>query len=281
VNNALRRYKRALADAEKAIERGDKSAWLRAHRAVALKGVGRTDEAIRDISVFLAAEPKQQWALALRGGGYAEQQKWREAADDFKRISELNPEHQQAGYLTALLRLRAGDTAGYRQHCQALLEQALETRDPALANNLVWACTLAPGAVPDPKPLVGRMEQELQKGPAPWTYFNTLGAALYRAGRFADAVRRIEEGIKIQGKGGVPQDWLFLAMAHHRLGHAPQARKWLDQSVRAIEPADPKKPPPGAGWADRIEIQLLRREAQTLIDRPAPKSKKQDSDRKP
>jgi tetratricopeptide (TPR) repeat protein len=251
---------------------------------VALKGLGRTAEAMREISELLAAEPEHHsWALALRGTWYAEQQKWREAADDFKRIAELDPEHQSAGFMIALLRLRAGDTAGYRKHCQVLLEQALKTRNAAQANNLVWACSLAPGAVPDPKPLVERMEKEFQTGPAPWWYFNTLGAALYRAGRFADAVRRIEEGIKIQGKGGVPQDWLFLAMAHHRLGHAAQARKWLDQAVRAIEPADPKKQASGAGpgWGERVEIQLLRREAQTLIDRAVPGSKKQDSDRKP
>src|SRR5262249_36147084 len=115
VNNALRRYDRALADADKAIELGDHSAWLRRHRAVALKGVGRTDQAMREISELLAAEPEHHsWALALRGTWYAEQQKWREAADDFKRTSELEPEHQQAGYMIALLRLRAGDTAGYR-----------------------------------------------------------------------------------------------------------------------------------------------------------------------
>jgi hypothetical protein len=125
------------------------------------------------------------------------------------------------------------------------------------------------------------MEKEFQTGPAPSWYLGTLGAALYRAERFDDAVRRIEEAIKRQGKGGAPQDWLFLAMAHHRLGHAPQARKWLDQTIRAIEQADPKQPAPAASWSDRIEIQLLRREAQALIDRPAPGSKKQGSDRKP
>jgi WD40 repeat protein/tetratricopeptide (TPR) repeat protein len=282
VKNALRRYEQALADADKAIELGDHSAWLRRHRAVALKGLGRTAEARREISELLAAEPEHHsWALALRGGWYAEQQKWREAADDFKRIADLDPEHQSAGYMTALLRLRAGDTAGYRQHCQVLVEHALKTRNPAQANNLVWACTLAPGAVHDPKPLVERMEKEFQTGSAPWWYFRTLGAALYRAERFDDAVRRIEEGIKLQGKGGMPQEWLFLAMAHQRLGHAAQARKWLDQTVRAIEQADPKKPAPDTGWSDRIEIQLLRREVQTLIDGPAPGPKKQNPEPSP
>src|SRR5262249_24064907 len=163
-----------------------------------------------------ASEPNHHWSLALRGEWYAEQQQWREAADDFTRTSELDPEHPMAGYLAALLRLQAGDTAGYRNYCSVLLDKALKTRNPLQANNLVWACTLAPGAVPDPKPLVERMENEFQTGPAPWTYSSTLGAVLYRAGRFDDAVRRIEEGLQLQGKGGTPQEWLFLAIAHPR-----------------------------------------------------------------
>src|SRR5262249_7059726 len=157
-----------------------------------------------------------------------------------------------------------------------LLEHALKTRNPRQANNLVWVCTLAPGAVDDPRLLVQRMEKAVKSDHASWYYAGTLGAALYRAGRFDEAVRRIEGANKLQGKGGVIQDWPFLAMAHHRLGHAKQAQKWLDQAVRAIEAAKPKKPPTGAGsgWSEKIEIQLLRREAQTLIDRVGPKSKK-------
>jgi tetratricopeptide (TPR) repeat protein len=282
VHNALRRYEQALADADKAKELGDDSPWLRRHCAVALKGVGRTAEAMREISELLAAGPEHHsWALALRATWYVEQQKWREAADDFTRTFELDPQHPTAGTYAALLRLQSGDTAGYRKHCQVLLEHALKTRNPRQANNLVWVCTLAPGAVDDPKLLVERMEKAVKSDHTSWYYAGTLGAALYRAGRFDEAVRRIEGANKLQGKGGVPQDWLFLAMAHHRLRHAEQARKWLDQAVRAIKQADPKKPPTGARWSERIEIQLLRREAQTLIHRAAPKSKKQDSDRKP
>jgi WD40 repeat protein/serine/threonine protein kinase len=283
VNNALRRYERALADADKAIELGDKSAWLRAHRAVALKGVGRTDEAIRDMTEFLASEPNHSWSLAMRGEWYGEQQKWREAADDFTRAFEVNPDQDMAGYKSALMRLQAGDTEGYRKFCPLLLERADKVLSHGQANNLVWACVLAPGAVDDPKRLVQRMEKAIGQAPGPHIYLNTLGGALYRAGRHGDAVRRLSEGIAANGKGGVPQDWLFLAMAHHHLGHADESRKWLAQSIRAIEQTDPKKPTTGnmVGPLERIEVQLLRREAQTLIDSSTPGPKKPDSDRRP
>ncbi len=45
---------------------------------------------------------------------------------------------------------------------------------------------------------------------------------MYRSGRF-------EEGIRLRGGGSVPADWPFLAMAHHRLGHRDEARRWLDR----------------------------------------------------
>ena len=88
---------------------------------------------------------------------------------------------------------------------------------------------------------------------------NTLGAALYRAGRFAEAVRRLEEGIQ-QSKGVSREaDWVFLAMAHHRLGHHDEARRWLDR-FRDRRP----RLAPSAFWGE-LEIRLLRAEAEAVV----------------
>ena len=42
--------------------------------------------------------------------------------------------------------------------------------------------------------------------------------------------------------GGDPYDWLFLAMARHRLGDAAEARRWLDRSLAWIETKAPRNP---------------------------------------
>ena len=42
---------------------------------------------------------------------------------------------------------------------------------------------------------------------------NTLGAALFRASRFEEAIFRIEEGIKLRNGIVEPLDWPFLAMS--------------------------------------------------------------------
>src|SRR3712207_7156044 len=45
---------------------------------------------------------------------------------------------------------------------------------------------------------------------------HALGAALYRAGRYEEAVERLRESDEVGWFG--PVNWLVLALAHHRLG---------------------------------------------------------------
>jgi hypothetical protein len=70
----------------------------------------------------------------------------------------------------------------------------------------------------------------------------------------------------VDGSGGV-FDWLWLAMANHRLGRKAVARKWLDQAVRWMEKQKPSDVAEGewALWSVRVELQLLRREAEALL----------------
>src|SRR5205807_850000 len=57
----------------------------------------------------------------------------------------------------------------------------------------------------------------------------------------------------------------FLAMAHQRLGHGEEARRWLSEAVRvADQELAAKSPPP---WNRRVTLQILRREAEGLIGR--------------
>ena len=50
---------------------------------------------------------------------------------------------------------------------------------------------------------------------------------LSRAGRYDEAIRRVQKGFG-WGSGG-PADCAFLSMAHHRLGHREEALRWLDR----------------------------------------------------
>ena len=91
-----------------------------------------------------------------------------------------------------------------------------------------------------------------------------LGAALYRAGRFEDAIRQFEASRK-EGNGSEdPVDWLFLAMANERLSRR-------DEALSCLEVLRNRQPSPDYTqcW-NEMEISLLRSEAEALIvDDPA------------
>ncbi len=98
----------------------------------------------------------------------------------------------------------------------------------------------------------------------------TIGAATYRAGRYDEAIRHLDEGVKAQGKGGNALDWLFLAMAHQRLGHADESLRWMDKAGAWIDSStkdNPKDETFGTriDWQTWLALQVLRREAEALV----------------
>ncbi|MBA3485567.1 MAG: hypothetical protein H0T51_27550 [Pirellulales bacterium] len=74
--------------------------------------------------------------------------------------------------------------------------------------------------------------------PTAGNYWVTLGIAHYRARQWSDALVAFQQAAKLRN-GGDGLDWLFLAMAHGRLGEKEQGRKWYDQAVQWMEKNDP------------------------------------------
>jgi eukaryotic-like serine/threonine-protein kinase len=136
-----------------------------------------------------------------------------------------------------------------------------QTTDPLQANMVAWNCALAPGAFSDLGAPVRLAEFAARGFPAHEKHIalNTLGAALYRAGRFEEAIGRLEEAIKARNGAGEPLDWPWLAMAHFRLGHRDEAHRWLDRLRNRAPSNDPDE------FWDELEIGLLRSEAEAAI----------------
>ncbi len=161
-----------------------------------------------------------------------------------------------------LVLLAVGDREGYRRHCARLLEAHGRTEDAAAAAWLACACKLTPDALADFTPALRLAERTATPGNLFAT--NNLGGILYRAGRFEEAVARLDEARKLRRDGMFVWEWLWLAMAHQRLGHAAEAREWLGQATRGIDAAG------ALPWPQRVELDLLRREAEALVNRPPP-----------
>ncbi|HVK14221.1 MAG TPA: hypothetical protein VM597_36105, partial [Gemmataceae bacterium] len=178
----------------------------------------------------------------------------------------------QGRYLQAVANLMARDPAGYRAACAGIakhLPPVGPKLSPGDANDATRAFALGPDATDDwPKPLAwvdhalarlaevekAKPELEGKVREARRGYLNTRGAVLYRAGRFEEAAKVLREGMALHPKGGEFHDWVFFALAEHRLGHADVAK---DAAARARAAQAGPKPDPV--WAP-AEVGLLAAE---------------------
>jgi Tfp pilus assembly protein PilF len=96
---------------------------------------------------------------------------------------------------------------------------------------------------------------------------NTLGAILYRAGQDAEAVKELNEAIRLQKYGGAWADCVFLAMAHQRLGQPADAKSWMAKAEPLLGARQ------GEEWEVILEKQVLRREVEALLKEPPPDPK--------
>jgi tetratricopeptide (TPR) repeat protein len=276
------RYETAQARADAARERG--LAWHRAaaqeaERLARVWRVPKEAEAKRQsftaafhLSQLIEAQPDQWNLYGRRGSAYASVEQWDKAAADLERATTLGAD-ARVWYNRALLCLRADDEEGYRVACNGLLDAFGQTDDGRTANTVAWTCSISAASSADPILPVRLAEQAVAQRRVQAT-LNTLGAALYRAGRYQDALDRLADAMEAHGGGGTSYDWLFLAMAHHALGNAAEAEQWLDKAAQWIDQANTQWETTGTAdrsfnWANRIELRVLQREAKSTLNQPA------------
>jgi tetratricopeptide (TPR) repeat protein len=219
--------------------------------------------AIFHLTPLIDAQPNAGDLRVRRAYAYAELGQEDKAARDFAKSLESAPSNLEPWLQFAHQRLDRRDLVGYRKVCVHLLDHFGMTRDPNTANGVAWACVLVPDAIADPLHLLRLIEVAVSSEPKSYYYLNTLGAALYRAGKFEEAIMRLNEAIQVQRQGDTYADWLFLAMAHHRLGHGDEAKQWLAKAGKDVPLLEQQLQ----------EMQLLRHEAEALLkhEKPVPK----------
>jgi WD40 repeat protein/tetratricopeptide (TPR) repeat protein/tRNA A-37 threonylcarbamoyl transferase component Bud32 len=267
----LRQWDRAVADASKAIalSPNNSAAWQARARVYRVQRLW--EKALPDLAEAIKRD-RGQWGLWLdRGNVHAELGRWPEAVQDFAQAVDLAgrwpgtfPQGARVWGCLALARLQTGAADGYRKTCADLLKRFGQAKDAPNANSVAWTCALAPDAVADLAPAVRLAEKAVAATPGKHATLNTLGAILYRAGRFEEAVKRLDEARKIDKQGGSVTDWLFLALAHQRLKHTDEAKRCLGKAVALMDRAGGKGTPP-LNWQDKVTRQLLRREATMLV----------------
>jgi serine/threonine-protein kinase len=139
----------------------------------------------------------------------------------------------------------AGRSAESEQHYR----QALATFEKLVAENsedtkyrteLAWLLATCP-VVPlrDASKAVGLMSEVVKQMSQDAECWKALGVAQYRAGNFEAAAEALSKAAELHGNTN-HDTWFFLAMAHARLGHETEARKWYEQAVEWTEKNQPK-----------------------------------------
>ena len=123
------------------------------------------------------------------------------------------------------------------------------------ANDLAWLLANAP----DPSDrdfarAVALADKTANANPNCAAYWNTLGAAHYRAGDFDAAITTLGRAIDLTD-GGTAFDHIFLAMAYAQLGDQRQAQRWFHYAKLWMEQYNP----------DHSELACLRNEAHSVL----------------
>jgi tetratricopeptide (TPR) repeat protein len=206
------------------------------------------------------------WAAAAADLGSAFQSgfSFSEPLDSFFRLRLLPtgpPSDRNILERLVIYRLTAGVPDGHRSFCTALRRMITPRAAPGVELFVVYLLTIGPDGSTDPDDTV-RLAERAIAALAPEEALGAqrlLGAALYRAGRYPEAVPRLETNARPDGREGSPWVWSFLAMAHARLGHTAEVRRCLDH-LRDI----PSSGIPLPHSLDELEAALLRREAEAV-----------------
>jgi eukaryotic-like serine/threonine-protein kinase len=222
----------------------------------------------------LAFEPSSPNAFFHRGQVRAIVGQWELADADFARAIAGNLGSSGVSLLRGLLRCHLGDKTGYQAVCRDAVQRYGSTKNPTIANIVVWTCTLAPDAGVDLARLTQPLEDAVKQNPKQHAYLFRLGAAHYRTGRLKEAVRRMQDALAADQKEElVVPPYLILAMAHHRLGDSTLAREFLEKARSCIHAAEigwaldnAANRVPVLAWADQIGARLLLHEAEALLE---------------
>jgi hypothetical protein len=187
---------------------------------------------------------------------------------------------------SARLCLVTGDQQGYRQARTTLLKQSPQ--------DIAWAARtalLAPTAGADLDPLLKALANQGTDG----AIQTARGGLLFRFGRHAEAVAELQRASAQRPAGAAPVADLLLALAQHKQGQVAAARRTLERARFLLDTEAPARQaagllgggtagpwgatvaagqalaaPPRWDWPTRLEIRILRREAEEALAKPRP-----------
>jgi WD40 repeat protein/serine/threonine protein kinase len=202
---------------------------------------------------------------------YGEHGRWDRAAALCARAIALGLLDDRQCAECACLRWQAGDREGYRRLCREMLDRFGQSSDTHTALCVARACLLTPDLADESKRVMLLADRTLtgtERMGGNGFIRQIKGLAECRAGHYAQAVEWLCKSQPIcTGHCGRSVSTYFLAMAYHRLGRADEARAALAEAHKSMEQETSEVAATGEA---RVIYEIVRREAQGLIDGKAP-----------
>jgi tetratricopeptide (TPR) repeat protein len=199
-----------------------------------------------------------------------------DALDDLNKALDLEPTDHFLWYMRGCLLAYLGgaDPAAYAAHRGAMLGRFGEVVDPPeFAEKTAKSCVLLPTSPDELRRcgvLIDRAVASGDAGLLPW-FRLTQGMVEYRAGHFEDCVKWCAESrntMRQSSRTTVAAAEFFVAMGHHRLGHANAAREAFERARLIMETQVPKAGADDIGIGnleDWLICHVIRREAEALF----------------
>jgi tetratricopeptide (TPR) repeat protein len=233
---------------------------------------GRWSDLADKLDPVITGEPDNASARSLRAHALAELERWPQAVADLETAITLDDLDPSSWYFLAVALLGGGQDAEYRRACERMVQRF--GIDYEASSTVIRASRLGPVAPKDTSKVlaIARARQHVQ--PKAADALADLGDMLYRTGHFGETVERLDEALKLREATDPANcsDLVFLAMAHQRLGHQDEARRFLSEARNAIKQAEASGRSPSS-WYFRVGTNRLREEAEALINPKPARSK--------
>jgi tetratricopeptide (TPR) repeat protein len=214
-------------------------------------------------------------ALAVTDGGmmlsrarsHIARKEWADAADCYVQLRFSTAMDGEGWYEYAAVQLLVGDVNGYERTCQQMLNIP---RDKTIRTYLVaQSWTLAADTIHDSTEIQKKSEVELQYFGKTFWSLTEQGALLFRMNRSREAVSLFEKSLSVEAKpGAAVLNWLWLALAHHKLGDPEKAREWQEKARKWLDSVGPELPSNAEDYFlhrhNWLEAHILRREVESL-----------------
>jgi serine/threonine protein kinase/tetratricopeptide (TPR) repeat protein len=190
---------KGLAEISEAISLSPDDPWLYGHRASAYEMLGQWDKVLANISKAISLEPDNAHWWCWRAEIYSNMKRWDEAIADYSKAVELSPYYWWP------------------------------------LDGFAWLLATGPNHLRNPARAVELATRAVQRVPGDGSMWGTLGVAYYRTGRWEEALEALLKSVELTPVEDATATILFLAMAHHQLGQAEEARQQYEQAADWME----------------------------------------------